>query len=176
MPNSDDRKLPVGVLGLVETKTHRKREPYSPTAAKRILRDLGVKVTDQRLAMLEVLMESDKHFTAQEVFDWVTESRKGVGFATVFRFLRQMTERGFLVEVKVGGLPARYEWQDRKHHDHLTCLKCGKIFEFHSREIESLQEKVSKSLGFKLAGHLLELYGDCLDANCGNLKSGGQKS
>jgi Fur family transcriptional regulator, ferric uptake regulator len=130
---------------------------------KKIIRDLRLKVTTQRLLILDVVRNGPSHFTAQDVFETVSTRNPAVGFATVYRFLRTLSEHGFVTEVRMGGMPARYEWAAKRHHDHLTCTDCGKIVEFENIEIERLQEKVAKENGFSLTGHLLELYGVCVE-------------
>lgn len=130
---------------------------------KKIIRDLGLKVTSQRLLILEVVRKGPNHFTAQEVFESVVEKNPAVGFATVYRFLRTLSENSFVTEVRLGGMPARYEWAAKQHHDHLTCTVCRKIVEFENPEIERLQDKVAKQYGFMLSDHVLELYGTCAD-------------
>ena len=122
---------------------------------------MGLKVTGQRLAILEALSGGQAHVTAQEVFEEVHESHPEIGFATVYRFLRKMAESEMVTEVRMGGLPARYELTPRRHHDHLTCTNCGLIVEFEKPEIEKLQEEVAKNQGFVLTSHVLELYGLC---------------
>jgi Fur family ferric uptake transcriptional regulator len=118
-------------------------------------------VTQQRTAILESLSEGRAHVTAQEVFESVNAKYPEIGFATVYRFLRKMAEQKLVTEVRMGGLPARYELTPRAHHDHLTCIVCGQIVEFESSEIERLQEKVAEEHRFKLTHHVLELYGEC---------------
>jgi Fur family ferric uptake transcriptional regulator len=132
---------------------------------KRIVRDMGLKVTHQRLAILEALASGRAHVTAQEVFEVVSQKDPEIGFATVYRFLRKMTEHAFVTEVRMGGLPARYELTPRQHHDHLTCVSCSKIVEFENPEIEKMQEMVARQNGFELTGHVLELYGVCQDCH-----------
>lgn len=139
------------------------REKLEETTLRRIIRDMGLKVTDQRLAILEVLSRGRAHVSAQEVFENVKPKYKEIGFATVYRFLKQLSEREFVTEVRMGSLPARYELTPKAHHDHLTCSKCGKIVEFENRDIEDLQILVAKNNGFQLTGHVLELYGICPD-------------
>lgn len=146
-----------------------RRERMDEHAFKRIIRQMGLKVTQQRLAILAALAIGRAHVTAQEVFEGVSSKYPEIGFATVYRFLRKMTEQGFVTEVRMGGLPARYELTPKNHHDHLTCANCGKIIEFENSEIERLQEKVAADNGFRLTGHVLELYGECLDSRCPNL-------
>jgi Fur family ferric uptake transcriptional regulator len=131
--------------------------------SKKIIRDLGLKVTNQRLAILEVVRNGGNHFTAQDVHERLNFLHPEIGFATVYRFLRTLTENQYVTEVRMGGMPARYEWAGKTHHDHLTCVQCSKIVEFENAEIEGLQEKVAKEFGFALTDHVLELYGICPD-------------
>lgn len=138
-----------------------KRDPVDPASFKRIIRKMGLKVTYQRMAILESLSEGRAHVTAQEVFEAVNVRYPEIGFATVYRFLRKMAEQNLVTEVRMGGLPARYELTPRQHHDHLTCVRCGQIVEFESLEIESLQEQVARAHNFRLTHHVLELYGEC---------------
>lgn len=138
-------------------------EDFTDEELKRIIRALNLKVTNQRMAILKCLHEGRRHVTAQELFERVNKDHPEIGFATVYRFLRTLTEGNFVTEVRMGGLPARYELAPKEHHDHLTCVKCGKIVEFENRAIEQLQEKVAQQFGFSLTHHLLELYGVCPD-------------
>lgn len=135
---------------------------------KRVIREMGLKVTQQRMAILDVLTKGKAHVTAQEVFDEVARSHPEMGFATVYRFLRKMSEHNLVNEVRMGGLPARYELSSAKHHDHITCVKCGKIVEFENQNIESLQVAVARENGFYLTGHVLELYGVCSRCQVGD--------
>ena len=73
----------------------------------------------------------------------------------------KLTEQNFVTEVRMGGLPARYELTPTEHHDHLTCVNCGKIVEFENQQIEQLQEEIASKYGFRLTDHVLELYGVC---------------
>lgn len=138
-----------------------KSQRLTESEIKKMIREMHLKVTHQRQAILEVLAVGRQHFTAQEVFELVHKKFPEIGFATVYRFLRKLTEYKFVSEVRMGGLPARYELAPTRHHDHMSCIDCGKIVEFENYAIENLQEKVAAELGFELTGHLLELYGRC---------------
>lgn len=138
-----------------------KRDPVDPGMFKRMIRQMGLKVTQQRLAILESLSKGRAHVTAQEVFEIVNAQYPEIGFATVYRFLRKMAEQSMVTEVRMGGLPARYELTPRRHHDHLTCVQCGQIVEFENAVIETLQEQVARAHNFRLTHHVLELYGLC---------------
>lgn len=144
-----------------------KRDHLDEKSFKQMIRMMNLKVTEQRLVILEALYAGRAHVTAQEVFEIVVERFPEMGFATVYRFLRMMTQHGLVTEVRMGGLPARYELAQQTHHDHLTCVSCGKICEFANSHIEDMQEKVAKQFGFKLTSHVLELYGQCKDCQNG---------
>jgi len=159
MPNSN-HPLAKGAKPIVPEKLI-SREPVKKQNFRRMVREMGLKVTQQRLAILEALSGGQAHVTAQEVFEEVHETHPEIGFATVYRFLRKMAESEMVTEVRMGGLPARYELTPRRHHDHLTCTSCGLIVEFEKPEIEKLQEEVAQSQGFQLTSHVLELYGLC---------------
>lgn len=152
-------KLPRSQSQKSKSSQHRLTE----AEIKKIIREMHLKVTYQRQAILEVLAQGRQHFTAQEVFERVHRQFPEIGFATVYRFLRKLTEYKFVSEVRMGGLPARYELAPTRHHDHMSCVECGKIVEFENYAIEALQEKVAVELGFELTGHVLELYGRCSD-------------
>lgn len=160
--NSNSINVPALVRGEQNPREELiKRERLDTKNYKRIIRDMNLKVTKQRMAILEGLNSGQAHVTAQEVYEVVNEKHPEIGFATVYRFLRKLTEEKFVTEVRMGGLPARYELTPTNHHDHLTCVDCGKIVEFENQEIEKLQAQVAKEFGFVLTDHVLELYGVC---------------
>jgi Fur family ferric uptake transcriptional regulator len=135
--------------------------PCKEKAPEKIIRQMGLKVTQQRRALIKAIQGVKAHLTAQEVHDIVRIDHPEMGFATVYRFLRILSDMGFISEIRVGRLPARYEWAGKKHHDHLTCTQCGLICEFENDQIENLQQQVAQRLGFQLTGHVLELFGLC---------------
>lgn len=165
MADNDEDFYPVPVLPktIEPHEEVRKISEYNPTQEdlKRIIRDMHLKVTSQRLLILQALSEGSRHVTAQELFEKVSGVDSAIGFATVYRFLRSLTEGQFVTEMRMGGLPARYELTPKSHHDHLTCTECGKICEFENRAIEDLQLKVAQQFGFVLTHQILELYGVC---------------
>jgi Fur family ferric uptake transcriptional regulator len=145
--------------GLPPTASHQeqllpKRSALDEASLRKIIRDMGLKVTDQRLLILKALHTGRAHVTAQEVFETVSNKDSSIGFATVYRFLRSLTESGFVTEVRLGGSSARYELKPEGH---------GKICEIENSQIENLQARVAEQFGFQLTGHVLELYGVCYD-------------
>jgi Fur family ferric uptake transcriptional regulator len=132
-------------------------------ALKKVIRAMGLKVTSQRLLMFECFQAGQRHISAQELFEVVKKQDSAIGFATVYRFLKDLAKFNYVTELRMAGAPAKYELASHHHHDHLTCMNCGKICEFENHEIESLQERVAAQFGFLLKSHTLELYGICRD-------------
>lgn len=150
----------------IDSEIVKKDERFQSEDFRKMIRSMNLKVTDQRLLILECLYDSnqrsgERHVTAQELYEKTCRRDDSVGFATVYRFLRDLAQNDLVTEVRMGGQPSRYELTPQDHHDHLTCTQCGKICEFENTKIEKLQDQVAEHFGFKLTGHILELYGIC---------------
>lgn len=133
------------------------------------LRDRGMRITSQRRKLIDFILSQDDHWTIQELAEKLKKRMPKLGIATIYRTVNLLVEEGSLSRTQVGTDAARYEITPEVHHDHLTCVSCDKILEFENEEIERLQEKISKKLGFKLVDHTMELYGECQRKNCPNL-------
>lgn len=135
------------------------------TKLELFLRRKSQKLTAQRRALLEKIMEMDKtHFTADDLVAEFIDSRPRVSKATIYRSLGVMVEAGILEEHQFGESYKVYELSEgRPHHDHLICTSCGKIIEFFSAEMEDLQDKVAKKHGFHPTHHSQEIFGICQD-------------
>lgn len=133
------------------------------------LRRAGLKVTLPRLKILELLENADRHhMSAEDVYKALIEQGEDVGLATVYRVLTQFEQAGIVERHNFENNLSVFEIAKEEHHDHLVCDQCGKIIEFHNEEIEKLQEKVAKELGFTLSGHSLVMYGICDNEKCQN--------
>jgi Fur family ferric uptake transcriptional regulator len=122
----------------------------------------GLRSTDQRRLIIETFFHSDNHVSIEELLAQVRESDPRVGYATVYRTLKLLTECGIAYERRFGDGLTRYELADEAaHHDHLICIECGDIVEFEEPRIEELQEKIAHKHGFLLRSHKHELYGIC---------------
>ncbi len=131
------------------------------------LRDAGLKITQQRLAVLNYL-ENKKlyHFTAEDLFNSFHAMGEHIGLTTIYRVLSQLENAGILMRHYFDGVKAYYELQTNHHHDHLVCLRCGKIVEFFDPEIENRQHEIAALHDINLTHHHLYLFGYCLDPNC----------
>jgi Fur family ferric uptake transcriptional regulator len=124
----------------------------------------GLRSTDQRRLIVETFFKSPNHVSIEELLAQVRTQDAKVGYATVYRTLKLLTECGVAFERRFGDGLARYELaDDASHHDHLICVDCGAIVEFEEPRIESIQALVAKQHGFELRSHKHELYGVCAD-------------
>ena len=119
----------------------------------------GVRLTDQRKIIAEVMSASNDHPDVDELHKRVNKIDKKISIATVYRTVKLFEESGIVEKHDFKGGKARYEESPEEHHDHLIDINSGEIIEFVDKEIEILQNKVAKKLGYKLVDHKLELYG-----------------
>ena len=119
----------------------------------------GLRMTGQRRIIAGVLEGSDDHPDVEELYARASALDAAISIATVYRTVKLFEEAGILERVEFGDGRARYEDAERDHHDHLIDLNSGEVIEFVDPEIEALQEKIARKLGYRLMGHRLELYG-----------------
>lgn len=123
------------------------------------LRKAGLKVTLPRVKILQILEGSEqRHMTAEDVYRALIDAGEDVGIATVYRVLTQFESAGLVERHNFDNGPAVYEIDQGDHHDHMVCMQSGEVIEFHSDEIESLQEEIAKKNGYRVVGHSLVLY------------------
>ncbi|MGH1577047.1 Fur family transcriptional regulator [Planktotalea sp.] len=119
----------------------------------------GLRMTGQRRTIASVLQSSDDHPDVEELYARASAEDAGISIATVYRTVKLFEEAGILDKLEFGDGRARYEDAERDHHDHLIDMQSGEVIEFVDPEIEELQERIAKRLGYTLKGHKLELYG-----------------
>ena len=127
-------------------------------ALARYLEDHALKRTKQREAILDVFLEVSGHISSEELFQRVRSLHPGIGFTTVYRTMKIFCEAGLAVERTFEDGVTRYEIP-HEHHDHLVCVRCGRIVEFECSMIESAQDRIANEYGFRLLRHRHELYG-----------------
>lgn len=136
------------------------------------LKKVGLKITEPRLKILALMQRSNmQHFSAEDVYKLLLEEGEEIGLATVYRVLNQFDEADILTRHNFEGNKSVFELAPQKHHDHIICMDCGKVFEFNDDIIEKRQKEISEQHGIKLATHNLYLYGKCSDIdNCSEPK------
>lgn len=135
---------------------------------KEDLKEAGLKVTQPRMKILALMEQSEKrHLSAEEVYKKLLESNEEIGLATVYRVLTQFESAGLVCRHNFEGNQAVFELkgEDDEHHDHMVCIKTGKVIEFYDDIIEKRQLEIAKQYGFKITDHTLVLYGEFTDAS-----------
>ncbi len=135
---------------------------------EKILKEKGLKVTTQRVLVLEVLSSCpDKHLTAEEIFELVKVDYPVIGLATVYRTIQLLLELHLIDRINLNDGYVRYEIgnlsekKTRHHHHHLICTSCGRILSFQDDLLEELESKIADTTGFLVADHEVKLYGYC---------------
>jgi len=132
-------------------------------AFERFLATRGLKLTAQRQRLFERVFATHDHFSAETLYRWMREeSGAHVSRATVYRSLALLVEGGFVNSLDAGRGELVYEHSlGHRHHDHMVCLGCGRIEEFHDKRIEVLQAEACAERGFRLVSHDHRLLGYC---------------
>ena len=127
------------------------------------LRNAGLKVTLPRLKILEILEKQteERHLSAEQVYKILLAEHEEIGLATVYRVLTQFEAAGLVTRHHFEGGNSIFEINSGKHHDHILCVKCGKVDEFTDGIIEARQKEIASQLGYDLTDHSLYLYGLC---------------
>ena len=139
---------------------------------RQTLKNNGLKMTNQRLLVLEALASCpDKHLTAEEIFVLVKVDYPTIGLATVYRTIQLLFELHLIDRINLDDGFVRYEIGNDSHHEqkhyhhHLICLNCGKVLSFQDDSLEELEEKITNTTGFFIVNHEVKLYGYCKE--CG---------
>lgn len=126
------------------------------------LKKAGLKVTIPRLKILEIMEKAkDHHMSAEDIYRILLESGEDIGLATVYRVLTQFEEAGLVTRHNFEGGQSVFEVDHGEHHDHLVCVKCGRVEEFVDEVIEKRQREIAKQAGYSITDHSLNIYGSC---------------
>ena len=127
------------------------------------LRDVGLKVTLPRVKILEIMERetNNRHLNAEQVYKILISENEEIGLATIYRVLTQFEAAGLVTRHHFEGGNSVFELNKGQHHDHIVCVKCGKVDEFTDELIEERQDQIAKKLGYELTDHSLYLYGLC---------------
>lgn len=130
------------------------------------LKKAGLKITTPRIKILQILENSKQHhLSAEDVYKILLESGDDIGLATVYRVLTQFEEASLVIRHNFAEGHSVFELDSGAHHDHLVCVKCGRVKEFIDEVIEERQQYVAKQAGYTITDHHLNIYGICKDCN-----------
>jgi Fur family ferric uptake transcriptional regulator len=144
------------------------RDPRSADVAqsldafRRFLRERSLPVTTQREQVAEALFAAGGHLSVEDVEQQLRGRDLHVGKATIYRTLDLLADSGMIVERDFGEGFRRYERvPGHPHHEHLICLRCGKVVEFQNDRLERMKSLIADEYGFRHSHHRLEIYGVC---------------
>jgi Fur family transcriptional regulator, ferric uptake regulator len=131
----------------------------------------GLRLTTQRMAIIDTVFSTEEHFTAEQLLDWSRERDRSVSRATVYRTLPLLTESGLVREMDFGKDYKYYDpnYAEHPNHNHIICQDCDRIVEFESEKIEKLEDEITHNLGFSLKTQRIQI-----NANCEELKKLGR--
>lgn len=132
---------------------------------KKQLKDRGYKLTPQRRAVLDILIENEgRHLTTEEVYELVKKECPEIGLATVYRTLQVLEELNLVFKLNLDDGRNRYELvhgEEDHYHHHLICINCGKLIEVEGDLLDALEKQIEKKYDFKISNHILKFFGTC---------------
>ena len=145
----------------------RRPKPQRPEEQQRFeafLRSRQLKLTGERLDLVEAVFNQEGHFDADELHTTLKLQDKGISRATVYRTLDLLVQCGLVRKSSFGDQHAHYEAvRSDEHHDHLICLNCDAIIEFFRPDLEALQDHICADFAFKPMHHSHQIFGLCRD-------------
>lgn len=126
------------------------------------LKSQHIRITPQRYAILDYLIENDTHPTADTIYHDLSDRFPNMSVATVYNNLRLFTKVGFVKEMKYGDASSRFDFATTEHY-HAICEKCGKIEDIYYPGLEDVKSVTEELTGFKVSSHRMEIYGLCSD-------------
>ena len=128
------------------------------------LKKAGLKITHPRVKILHIMESSEKrHLGAEDVYKALLDTGEDVGLATVYRVLTQFESAGLITRHHFEEGHSVYELNQGAHHDHILCVKCGRVDEFMDDVIEERQRAIAKKAGYEMTDHYLNIFGLCAD-------------
>lgn len=126
------------------------------------LKDENIRITPQRVAILEFLANHASHPTAEEIYRAIEVHFPGISVATVYNNLRLFTDIGFVKEMNYGDASSRFDFTTETHY-HAICKQCGKIADFYYPGLEDVEMAAGQLTGYTIDSHRLEVYGVCTE-------------
>lgn len=132
-----------------------------------LLAQLGIKVTRQRVTVIEILKKAKEPVTAEEIYDQV-EDKEILNYSTVYRTLNTLSEKGALIKTGEPGGKMYFQLKGHHHSHQLECMECHKQIQIDACPVEAFSRAVSKETGFVVMEHSLQIKGLCADCAANN--------
>lgn len=132
------------------------------TEISKKLKQVGLKVTLPRIKILQILEQHTRqHLSAEDIYRLLLQQGDDIGVATIYRVVTQCEQAGLVRRLQFEGDRAMFELACADHHDHIVCVRCGQVEEFHDETIESRQQEIAERAGFDIEDHTMVLFGLC---------------
>jgi Fur family ferric uptake transcriptional regulator len=125
------------------------------------LRRLRLRVTPQRLLVMEALATGQGHMTADEIMRWAAERSPAINLATIYRTLDLLVSVGLVTQTDLGAGAAQFELIGDSLHHHLVCERCGAIAELDDALIAPMRERLLHQRGFRASSRHMAIFGTC---------------
>ena len=133
----------------------------SAESSRRVLNTAGLRVTNQRALIMEVIRRGHGHLDAEEVYRRAQEKQPRLSLSTVYRTLRMLKKLGLVEELHFDETHHHYEAKPAAEHHHLICLGCGRVVEFECSLTQKMKEDMAKEKGFEITGVEVQMTGYC---------------
>ncbi len=144
-----------------ESETEAEQPPQQSQPYIERLRRLGVRVTPQRLFVLEALEQGGGHMTAEEIMRWTVQRYPAINLATVYRTLDLLIEVGLVAQIHLDAGATSFELVGAEPHHHLVCEHCGVITEMDETMFAALRDRLLATYGFHARPRHMAIFGLC---------------
>lgn len=134
-----------------------------PGITSKSLRSAGMRVTNQRSLIMEIIHQGEGHLDADEIYRRARERSSRLSFSTVYRALQTFKKLGLINELHFDEGHHHYEVKTSGEHHHLICINCGKIIEFHKRLSRYIQKNVAEAKEFDITETEVRVSGYCTE-------------
>jgi len=122
----------------------------------------GFRASKNRKAVLEILEKSKTPVTIDQIYNKLRKKNENVSLSTIYRIMEKLTTNNITTKsIVMNDNKARYELIRNNHKHYIICTKCNQMIPIENCPINELEKNISKTLGFNITGHKLELYGEC---------------
>ncbi len=136
------------------------------------LAERGIRLTPQRMMILEAIAARDDHFSAEEIYAQVRQRYSHMNLSTVYRTLEVLAQAGLVTETDLADGRVRYHWTEKSRHHHLICQGCGQVVDLEESLLEPLKERLRRDYGFEANIAHVNIFGRCARCN-GRKRTGG---
>jgi len=138
-----------------------------------ILKELDLKATPKRLAILDILSGESTYVSPEEVWMKMKQRFSAIGLPTVYRNLEELAERGIIFKVIHPDRKLYYFFcANRSHHHHFVCTSCRRVNDLAFCAFEEIEKEVSQNLNGTVSSHIMQVFGTC--SECSPDKGGGK--